>query len=132
MERMSSQTTSPRWWQAYLSLPLMIALFALDSRLRISMRAHQAVQIVIVLLVYGFIRLWLKSNASALSKMDRKQFNRKITMVRTPITRLPAPRREKRSIVQLPDGEIEGLLSDAMDMSYIHAESSTLDDLRRN
>ena len=34
-------------------------------------RGHQAVQIGIILLVYGLIHLWLKANAAALSNMDQ-------------------------------------------------------------
>jgi hypothetical protein len=129
---MSHRNVAPKWWQAYLTLPLLIALFAVETRLRISQRGHQAVQIGIILLVYGLIHLWLKANAGALSQMDRKQHDKTIRIVRTPAPKLPESRREKRSILQLSDGEIQGLLSDAMDMSYTEAESSRLDDLRRN
>ncbi len=60
---MSSNYARPKWWQLYLTFPLLIALFAVDSRLKISMRGHQAVQIVIVLLIYRLVHLWLRANA---------------------------------------------------------------------
>ena len=71
---MSSQNAGPKWWQVYLTLPLLMALFAADSRLKISIRGHQLVQIGIVLLVYGLIHLWIKANSAVLSKMDREKY----------------------------------------------------------
>ncbi len=70
---MYSSNSNPKWWQFYLTFPLLIALFILDSRFRISTRGHQAVQIGIILLVYGLIHLWLKANRSALLQMDRQK-----------------------------------------------------------
>jgi hypothetical protein len=129
---MSPSNPRPKWWQLYLTFPVLIALFALDGRLKISARGHQAVQIGIILLIYGLIHLWLKANSGALSQMDRTQHSRTIRIVRVPAAESPEAHRERRSILQLSDGEIQGLLTDTMDMRFIDAESSTLDDVRRN
>ncbi len=74
---MTSPKISPKWWQLYLSFPLLIALFVMDHRLKISTPGHEAVQIGIILLVYGCIHFWLKANARALSGMDQRQIHRK-------------------------------------------------------
>ena len=71
---MTSPNNSPKWWQLYLTFPLLIALFVMDHRLKISTPGHQAVQIGIVLLVYGLIHLWLKANRSAFSKWIRGNY----------------------------------------------------------
>lgn len=122
----------PKWWQLYFTFPLLIAMFALDARLKMSVRRHQVVQIGIVLILYGLIRLWLKANARALSQMDRNEMDQTIRIIRPPVEKLPEPPGGQRSILQLSDGEIQALLTDTMDMTDTDAESSTLDDLRRN
>jgi len=75
---MKTNYARPKWWQVYLTFPLLIALFMLDSRLKLSERGHMAVQIGIILIVYGLIHLWLKANARALSNMDQRQFYRTV------------------------------------------------------
>ena len=85
---MSSQDVHPKWWQLYLTFPLLLALFLLDSRLILSVRGHQAVQIGILLLVYALVHLWLKANSTALSKMDQRQYRGTIRVIRIPPSQL--------------------------------------------
>ena len=113
---MSSQNARPKWWQIYLTLPLLVVLFLADSRLKTSTRGHQAVQIGIILLVYGLIHWWLGSNARALSKMDRRQDHGTFTVIQ-----IPAP--EKHPSLHLSDSELKGLLSDTFEMGTIDAEA---------
>jgi hypothetical protein len=119
---MSSQHVRPKWWQLYLSFPLLIALFAVDSRLKISTRGHQVVQIGIILLVYGFVHLWLKANASALSNIDRIQDHGTFTVIQI-------PGKDKRPMVHLPDSELKGVLRDTFEMDTIDAEFIPMDDV---
>ena len=128
---MSSNYARPKWWQVYLTFPLLIALFAVDSRLRLSVRGHQVVQIGIVLLVYGLIHLWLKANARALSAMDRAQLGRRVTVVRIQPHPLSAMDNgsKKRPMFQLSTSEIKGVLSDTFEMDYIDAESFPIDEV---
>jgi len=130
---MSSQDR-PKWWQVYLTFPLLIALFAVDSRLKLSIRGHQVVQIGIVLIVFGLIHLWLKANARALSAMDRAQLRRRVTVIRIQPHQLPAMDNEykKRPMFQLPDAEIKGTLSETFEMDYIDAESFKNEEYRNN
>ena len=129
---MLSQNTRPRWWQLYLTFPLLIGLFVMDARLRISSRGHQAVQIGIILLIYGLIHVWLKANRSALSRMDQNAYGRSFRVIQIPPAELSESAHQKRSILQLSDSEIHGLLSDSMDMSYADAESFSMDEIRKN
>jgi hypothetical protein len=116
-----SQDIRPKWWQLYLIFPLLIALFGMDGRLKISTRGHQVVQIGIVLLVFGLVHLWLRANSSALSQMDKAQYRGTVRVIRIPPPQLSET--DKRPLLQLPDLEIKGMLSDTFEMDYIDAES---------
>lgn len=115
-----SQHARPKWWQIYLTLPLLIALFVVDSQLKISTRGHQAVQIGIILLIYGLIHLWLKANARALSKMDRIQDHGTFKVIHIPSYQFLD--KDKRPMFRLPDSELKGVLSDTFELDTIDAE----------
>jgi hypothetical protein len=125
---MNTNYARPKWWQVYLTFPLLIALFMLDSRLELSERGHVAVQIGILLIVYGLIHMWLKSNAAALSNMDQRQFHRTVIVTRIPSHQLPEPKTDYRPMFQFRDSEIKGTLSDTFEMDYIDAEFSPVDE----
>ena len=126
---MTSSDARPKWWQLYLTFPLLIALFAMDSRLKISTRGHQVVQIGILLLVYGLIHLWLKANSSALSRMDSRQFHGTVTVMRIPPRQLHHNGEGDDRVFCLPDSEIKGVLSDTFEMDYIDAEFIRTDEV---
>jgi hypothetical protein len=121
---MSTQYARPKWWQVYLTLPLLIGLFILDNRLELSIHGHQALQIGIILLVYGLIHLWIKANARALSEMDQRQYHRTVTVIRVPVSQLSDPDVDapRRKMLELPASEIKGVLSDAFEVDYIDME----------
>ena len=125
---MFSSNLRPKWWQLYLTFPLLIALFMMDNRLKLSERGHQAVQIGIVLVVFGLVHLWLKANAIALSEIDRRRFRGTVTVIRIPPYQLPDTNNDKRPIFQLPSSEIKGTLSDTFEMDYIDAEFIPMDE----
>ena len=132
---MSSNQTRPKWWQLYLIFPLLIALFAVDTQLKLSTRGHQAIQIGAVLLIYGLVHVWLKANARALSAMDQEQFDGRAIVTRIQPYELPATDDEykRRPMFQLPDSEIKGTLSQTFEMDYIDAEFvSPIDEVRKN
>jgi hypothetical protein len=114
----------------YLTFPLLIAMFVMDSRLKISVRGHQAVQIGIILLVYGSIHWWLKANRSALLHMEMKRSNRPFQVIEIPPAKSPESSIERRTILHLSDSEIRGLLSDGM--NYIDSELFSNKDLHKN
>ncbi len=125
---MPSQDIRPKWWQLYLTFPFLIALFMLDSRLKLSILGHQAVQIGIVLIVFGLVHLWLKANATALSQMDQRQFHGTVSMIRIPPYQPADTNSNKRPVFQLPDSELKGTLSDTFEMEYIDAEFVPVDE----
>jgi hypothetical protein len=129
---MSSKDIGPKWWQLYLTLPLLIALFVLDTRLKLSSRGHIIVQIGIVLLVYGLVHLWLRANAAVLSRMEQRQYHGTITAIQIPPSQLPEEDKANRSMLQFPDSEIRWVLSDTFDMDYIDAEAFPVDEVSQD
>jgi hypothetical protein len=125
---MPSQKPGPKWWQLYLTFPLLLVLFAVEHRLNISTRGHQAVQIGIILLIYGLVHLWLKANAKALSGMDQSEADGTIRVIRIPPAQLVDEEKEKPPRLPLPDSEIKGVLSDTFEMDYIDAEFFPVDE----
>jgi len=125
---MNTNYARPKWWQVYLTFPLLIVLFMLDHRLTLSASGHQAVQIGILLLVYGLVHLWLNANSAALSKMDQKQYHGTVTVIRIPPFQLSDADKEKSPIFRLPASEIKGMLSNTFEMDYIDAESFPVDE----
>jgi hypothetical protein len=120
----------PNWWQLYLIFPLLILLFTVDNRLKISTRGHQAVQIGIVLLVFGLVHLWLRANSSALSQMDKAQYRGTVRVIQIPPPQISET--DKRPMLQLPDSEIKGVLSDTFEMDHSDAEFLSDDVVRKN
>ena len=128
---MSSQSIRVKWWQLYLAVPLLIGLFMLDSRLKISVRWHQAVQIGIVLFVYGLIQLWLNANAKALRGMDRLRYGDWVTVIKIQPYELTDPdvQDKQGKLLDLPESETRGILGDTFEMDYIDAESFPVDEV---
>ena len=126
---MFSHHTRPKWWQLYLTLPLLFGLFAVDSRLRLSTRGHQIVQIGILVFVYGLIYVWLKANTGVLSRMDREQNYRRIKVVRIPVSELPESGYENNLRLGLQGLERKGLLSDTFEMETIDLEFLPVDEV---
>lgn len=124
---MNTQTARPKWWQVYLTLPLLISLFIFDGRLKISERGHQAVQIGIVLLVYGLVHLWVNANQAALTKYS--QYRGKVVISRPHVYKLANTHNENRPMFQLPDHEIKNTLSDTFEMDYIDADFFSIDEV---
>jgi hypothetical protein len=123
---MKSTKQNPSWWQLYVTFPLLIGLFMVDNHLKISTRAHQAVQIGIVLLVYGLIHVWLKANARALSRMDRQENSGTFRVIRLPIYQVPND--DEQPLIQIPDSGIKGVLSDTFEMDCIDAKALPVDE----
>jgi hypothetical protein len=129
---MSPSSLHPKWWQLYLTFPLLIVLFVLDSRIRISNRGHQVVQISIVLIVYGLILLWLKANRSALIGEDQKRSFKVYRVIEIPPVGSPELEGEKKSILQLSESEIHGLLGNGMELSYTDLELFSYKEIHKN
>lgn len=131
---MSSNKANPKWWRLYLVFPLLIASFAVDSRLRLSIRGHQTVQILIVLIIFGYMVLWLKANARALSAMSQAQDAGRVKVIKIPPYQLSAmdDEKTKRPMFQLSGSEIKGVLSDTFEMDVIDAEFYSVDNMMQD
>ncbi len=126
---MRSENTHPKWWQLYLTFPLLIALFVIDHQLKISPREHQALQIGIVLLVYGVIYWWLKANARAISRMDQQQYYGKFRVIQIPPLQIYEPNDEKYPMLELPNSEVKGMLGDTFEMDHLNSDTLSVDDI---
>jgi hypothetical protein len=126
---MSTNHAHPKWWQLYLVLPFLVALFVVDTRFKLSTRGHQIIQIGAVLLIYGLVHLWLKANARALSAMDQEQFDGRVIVTRLQPYHLPTTDKKRRLMFQLPDAEIKGTLSQTFEMDFIDVEFFSVDEV---
>jgi len=124
---MYSNTPRPKWWQVYLTLPLLIALFMFDHSIKLSERGHEAMQIGILLLVYGLIHVWLKANEAALS--DYRQHGGTVIISKPNIYRLANTHLESPPKFQLPKPEIKGTLGNTFEMDFIDADLFTVDEV---
>ena len=129
---MASTNIRPKWWQLYLTFPLLVAVFLVDNRLRLSTRGHQAVQIAILVLVFGLVHLWLKANARALSRMDQQRSYGTVRVIRIPLVQDSEFEDQKGSMLHLPESEIKGLLTDTADIHYMGEESTSIQEIHKN
>lgn len=118
----------PKWWQLYLTFPLLIGLFLMDHKLRISAREHEVVQIGIILLIFGLVYLWIRANSTALSHLDRKKHLDRILIVQVPPLQLPGSNNGKHPILRLPDSEVKGMLSTTFEMDCIDVEALPMEE----
>ena len=112
-------SSNPKWWQLYLVLPFAVLLFVLERQLPFSTSGHQAVQVGIVLVIFGLVHLWLRANRAALTEAEQEQHQWRATLI---VSVIPSPL----------DGEARG--SDghqpALLLSEPEAKSkNTLDDM---
>jgi hypothetical protein len=126
---MPSNDVRPKWWQLYLTFLLLLPLFAVDGRLKISTRGHQTVQVGIVLLVFGLVHLWMKANSSALSRMDRRKYRGTVWVIQ--IHPPQVSQTDEPPLLQSPDSEIKGVLSDTFEMDNLDAEFLLEDAVRK-
>lgn len=63
---MSDTPRKPAWWMLYAVVPVMGGLVLVEVRASFSPGWHKAVQIGIILFVYGLVWVWLRANDSAM------------------------------------------------------------------
>jgi hypothetical protein len=71
---MHDNKQQPSWWLLYLCLPLMIGLFLIEMRLSLTDTGHRLAEIIIILVVYGYMRIWLNANTGALIQEDLERW----------------------------------------------------------
>ena len=71
---MQGKKQQPSWWLLYLSLPVMIGLFLIEMRLSLSGAGHRLAEIIIVLVVFGFMWIWVNANTGAIIHEDLERW----------------------------------------------------------
>ncbi len=125
---MFAKKHAPQWWQLYVMLPVLAGLFVLEIRLGLQGAANIGAQLGILFLVYAFIQLWIRLNRRALMDLDeeRGEWQYKVyeaTAADLARVRQAAERAERRPLLQLPDGELKGVLSTTFEMDELDQDS---------
>jgi hypothetical protein len=71
---MQGKKHRPSWWLLYLSLPMLMGLLLFERRLTMSDTGHRLAEIIIVLVIFGFIRVWLNANTGAIIQEDLEKW----------------------------------------------------------
>ncbi len=124
---MSNRRPKPKWWQLYLTLPLLGGLFLLDTRLQVSTGGHEAVQLGSLALEFLLVQAWLRANSKSLNYMDEEEFSRTIHVIEIPP--LEPDKLHEEAYPALPEApiQIKGVLGNAFEMDYIDANSFNVD-----
>jgi hypothetical protein len=64
---MDKKHSQPRWWILYLTIPLMLLLARWEVNAPFTPREHTVVKLLIVLVIFGFVWLWLDNNGQSLT-----------------------------------------------------------------
>ena len=128
---MSRKNRRPKWWQLYLVVPLLIVLFAMDGRLKISTGGHQMVQIGILIFIFGLVHFWLKANATALSNLDRERFKGTYTVIEIPPSREAESSHEQYLVLRPSNAEIKGVLDNTFEIDQPAAEAFKVEELQK-
>jgi hypothetical protein len=83
--KMHTKPARPRWWVLYLVLPLTIALFWWETQAPLSERAHQAVEVIIILFAFSLVWLWLETNRRALIEEEREKRRQELRRTLEPL-----------------------------------------------
>jgi hypothetical protein len=117
-----------KWWQLYISFPVLLGLFVLDTHLRLSDGGHEALQLGSLLLEFILIQRWLHANSSALNYIDDETYGRTITVIEVSPSPLAAFEGDARGAWLLPPLEIKGVLGDTFEMETMDASSKTAEE----
>ncbi len=120
----------PQWWQLYIGLPLLCTLFVFEINLRLGATDNVILQLLILGLIFMFMRAWLRANRGALMELDedaperREQYGvrvyevpaaGRVTGARARTVRMP--------LLNVPEGEIKGVLDTTFEMDAEEPDS---------
>ncbi len=127
---MPSNRKRPAWWQLYVGLPLLCSLFVFEIDLHLDQTVNIVLQLLILGLIFAFTRAWLRANRGALMEMDEHAPERQepygVRLYQFPAAEQVTPTRVitvGRTLVNLPKGEIKGVLSTTFEMDAEEADS---------
>jgi peptidoglycan/LPS O-acetylase OafA/YrhL len=84
--RMHIKKHHPSWWQLYLSFPLMIGLFLIETHQPLTEAGHKMIELFILLIFFGYISLWLKANTGAMIQEDLDKWHAALGVDSSPIS----------------------------------------------
>ncbi len=127
---MSSKGKRPAWWQLYVGLPLLSSLFVFEIDLHLDQTDNVILQLLILGLIFAFMRAWLAANRGALMEMDEEAPERQephgVRVYQFPPAERVTPTRVttvREPMLDIPQGEIKGVLSTTFEMDTEEAES---------
>ena len=126
---MSSEKKHPKWWQLYVMLPILVSLFYPETRATLTETEHIIAEVGLLFLIFGFVQVWLRANRSALMSIDPAEAGWRIKLYEIPMEQLRALHEREDAAtpprgLELPAGEIKGVLGDAFDRGFPEDESS--------
>lgn len=127
---MSSKGRRPAWWQLYVGLPLLCSLFVFEIDLHLDQTDNIILQLLILGLIFAFMRTWLHANRGALMEMDENAPERQerygVRVYQFPPAGHVTPARVTTvggPLLDIPQGEIKGVLGTTFEMNAEDAES---------
>jgi len=63
---MNARKHRSSWWQLWLLFPVLGIFAFLDARASLSPAGHRAVEVGIVLVIFGLVSVWLRANRMAM------------------------------------------------------------------
>ena len=127
---MPSNRKRPAWWQLYVGLPLLCSLFVFEIDLHLDQTVNIVLQLLILSLIFAFTRAWLRANRGPLMELDKHALERQeahgVRLYQFPAAERVTPRRVTtagRPLINLPQGEIKGVLSTTFEMDAEEADS---------
>ncbi len=127
---MYPKNRKPPWWQLYVGLPLLSSLFVFEIDLHLDQTDNIILQLMILALIFMFMRVWLRANRGALMEMDEHAPERQephgIHVYQFPPAERVTPTRVttvRKPLLNIPEGEIRGVLSTTFEMDAEPADS---------
>ncbi len=127
---MYPKNRKPQWWQLYLGLPLLSSLFVFEIDLHLDQADNIILQLLILGLIFMFVRAWLDANRGALMELDERAPERRephgVRVYQFPAAE-PVDRASSRTVsrhrVDVPQGEIKGVLDITFEMDAEQPDS---------
>lgn len=127
---MPSNRKHPAWWQLYIGLPLLCGLFVLEIDLNLGQTANIIAQLLILGLIFVYVRVWLHANRGVLMELDENAPERQepwATRVYQFPAAEPVTRARSSTVPRLPvdiqQGEIKGVLDTTFEIEPEEADS---------
>lgn len=127
---MPSNGKRPAWWQLYVGLPLLCSLFVFEIDLHLDQTDNIVLQLLILGLIFVFMRTWLHANRGMLMEMDENAPERQephgVRVYQFPPDGHVTPTRVAaigKPVLDMPQGEIKGVLSTTFEMDAEQADS---------